>query len=304
MNGSEQYNKVLGLVNELKVYDRKPVEDWEEGCKLFEKEEKVLLEMQKYLNTRLLKVREVNEGYTFSMTDGKDGKPTEPSDKAENRFKIMVQSYEKLSNRIMEHAAKYRPGLLEFNKNAYGKILNPTYHINVKTNVKPDPSVIDSYETLQSYETQRRTDLKKLAVKKEISFRQQKEREKQPYEFKGSIYSRELTDSIYTSIYAANQKEKKVPYAMKEFLTGKQEFVEKIKKTGFDEEITSTVKLLLDPVSNESKDFFEAKIDEKAVGKMAERAYKSVAGKGVLTGETAPAAKGDAAKKTAQPRKM
>lgn len=279
MSGSEQYDKVISLVQEIAEYDKKQVQSWEEGSKLFEKEQKIILEMQKYLNTRLLKVREVNEGYTFSMDGGKDGKPVEPVDKTENRFRLMVQSYERLSAVVMEHAAKYRPGLLEFNKNAYNKILNPTYHINVNANVKPDMSIVDSYDTLQDYETQRRTDLKKLAVKKESSFKQQMEKEKKTYEFKGSVYSRELTESIITSIYAEKLKNENIPYNKKEFEAGRQAFSEKIKGTAYMENIKTTVKQLLDPVKNESKDFYEAKIDEKAIQKINERALKAAPAK-------------------------
>ena len=140
-------------------------------------------------------------------------------------------------------------------------------------------SIVDSYDTLQDYETQRRTDLKKLAVKKESSFRQQMEREKKTYEFKGSIYSRELTESIITSIYAEKLKNENVPYNRKEFEAGRQAFGDKLKGSAYAENIKTTVKQLLDPVQNESRDFYEARIDEKAVQKINERALKAAPAK-------------------------
>ena len=109
---------------------------------VLQEEMKVLNDMNQYIGTRRSKYVDKKGDYKFNFPNNKNNnkKRVEPISASERRFKIMLQSYEKLADVFAKDFEKERsPQEVEKIKETFGKA-NRAYKLNIQASKEPSPN--------------------------------------------------------------------------------------------------------------------------------------------------------------------
>ena len=109
---------------------------------VLQEEMKVLNDMNQYIGTRRSKYVDKKGDYKFNFPNNKNNnkKRVEPISASERRFKIMLQSYEKLADIFAKDFEKERsPQEFEKIKEIFGKA-NRAYKLNIQASKEPSPN--------------------------------------------------------------------------------------------------------------------------------------------------------------------
>ncbi len=225
----------------------------EEGADISERmklEKKLINDMQKYLYKNKRKVYG-RKGYAFSMKDGRDGKPVEPSTPDEKAYQSVLKAYETLSNQLMKDISIYRPNQMEDTRSVFRKN-NRIFETAITTELKPAEQECGSYADLIKLQEKQRDQLKR-----EIYSREWKRKTKgkvwadneqsmvaldnlgleiiglglddsvqieEQYKYEPDKRESKLIHSVHDTMYAEIMQQKGYPYDAKVFRDGREGF--------------------------------------------------------------------------------
>lgn len=225
VKGKALYNEILADAKKLDKLNKESNNKEE----LIDKEAELIGKMQRYMEGKHKSIRNNDGSYSFSRDGGKDGKPIEPKNNTEKRFKIMIDAYEQLSEHLLSDLAIYKPSGLKKAKELFGNV-NQTLGTKVDITKEREPRTLDEVIMVEE---------KKLASNKEIILNEELAKknsieannanldasEQRKYVFYGMGKKiQDSRESMYKIMYANKLKEEGKTFDKKKFEKGLKEF--------------------------------------------------------------------------------